>query len=227
MKESKYKKAFQGSDFEKAYSIDEALESILSQPKRKFIENMDISVVLGIDPKKADQNLRGSLTLPHSLGKKVAVVAFVDGEKAEDAKKAGADFVGVDDLVDKYKEGDIDFDVAVTTPAHMKTVSKLAKILGPRGLMPNPKTGTVTENIGKVVTDIKHGQVRFKTEKEGLIQGTIANVSMSKEQLKDNLDSFLNEMKRIKPASAKGIYFKSVFLSTTMGPGYKIDVSQI
>ncbi len=227
MKESKYKKALQGADFEKAYSIDEAIESILSQPKRKFIENMDISVVLGIDPKKADQNLRGSLTLPHSLGKKVVVVAFVDGEKAEDAKKAGADFVGVDDLVDKYKEGDIDFDVAVTTPAQMKTVSKLAKILGPRGLMPNPKTGTVTENIGKVVMDIKHGQVRFKTEKEGLIQGTIANVSMSKEQLKDNLDSFLNEMKRIKPASAKGIYFKSVFLSTTMGPGYRIDVSQI
>ena len=208
MKESKYKKALQGSDFEKAYSIDEAIETILSQPKRKFIENMDISVVLGIDPKKADQNLRGSLTLPHSLGKKVVVVAFVDGEKAEDAKKAGADFVGVDDLVDKYKEGNIDFDVAVTTPAQMKTVSKLAKILGPRGLMPNPKTGTVTENIGKVVMDIKHGQVRFKTEKEGLIQGTIANVSMSKEQLKDNLDSFLNEMKRIKPASAKGIYFK-------------------
>ena len=109
----------------------------------------------------------------------------------------------------------------------MKTVSKLAKILGPRGLMPNPKTGTVTENIGKAVMDIKHGQVRFKTEKEGLIQGTIANVSMSKEQLKENLDSFLNEMKRIKPASAKGIYFKSVFLSTTMGPGYRIDVSQI
>ena len=227
MKESKYKKALQGSDFEKAYSIDEAIETILSQPKRKFIENMDISVVLGIDPKKADQNLRGSLTLPQSLGKKVVVVAFVDGEKAEDAKKAGADFVGVDDLVDKYKEGNIDFDVAVTTPAQMKTVSKLAKILGPRGLMPNPKTGTVTENIGKVVMDIKHGQVRFKTEKEGLIQGTIANVSMSKEQLKDNLDSFLNEMKRIKPASAKGIYFKSVFLSTTMGPGYRIDVSQI
>ena len=151
MKESKYKKALQGSDFEKAYSIGEAIETILSQPKRKFIENIDISVVLGIDPKKADQNLRGSLTLHHSLGKKVVVVAFVDGEKAEDAKKAGADFVGVDDLVDKYKEGNIDFDVAVTTPAQMKTVSKLAKILGPRGLMPNPKTGTVTDMFGQGV----------------------------------------------------------------------------
>ena len=141
-------------------------------------------------------------------------------------KKGGADFIGLDDLIEKYKDGNIDFDVAITTPDQMKNVSKLAKVLGPKGLMPSPKSGTVTENIDKAVKEIKHGQVRFKAEQEGIVQGTIANVSMKKDQLKENFDSFINELKRLKPASSKGIYFKSVFLSTTMGPGYRIDTSQ-
>ena len=226
MKETKYKKAIGALDEDKSYSIEEALELILEQPKRKFQETVDISVWLGIDPKKSEQNIRGSLTLPNSLGKEVKVAAFVDSDKADEAKKGGADFIGLDDLIEKYKDGNIDFDVAITTPDQMKNVSKLAKVLGPKGLMPSPKSGTVTENIDKAVKEIKHGQVRFKAEQEGIVQGTIANVSMKKVQLKENFDSFINELKRLKPASSKGIYFKSVFLSTTMGPGYRIDTSQ-
>jgi large subunit ribosomal protein L1 len=226
MKETKYKKALGALDEDKSYSTEEALELILKQPKRKFQETVDISVWLGIDPKKSEQNIRGSLTLPNSLGKEVKVAAFVDSDKVDEAKKGGADFVGLDDLIEKYKDGNIDFDVAVTTPAQMKVVSKLAKVLGPKGLMPSPKSGTVTENIDKAVKEIKHGQVRFKAEQAGIVQGTIANVNMKKAQLKENFDSFINELKRLKPASSKGIYFKSVFLSTTMGPGYRIDTSQ-
>ena len=226
MKETKYKKALGALDEDKSYSTEEALELILKQPKRKFQETVDISVWLGIDPKKSEQNIRGSLTLPNSLGKEVKVAAFVDSDKADEAKKGGADFIGLDDLIEKYKDGNIDFDVAITTPDQMKNVSKLAKVLGPKGLMPSPKSGTVTENIDKAVKEIKHGQVRFKAEQEGIVQGTIANVSMKKAQLKENFDSFISELKRLKPASSKGIYFKSVFLSTTMGPGYRIDTSQ-
>ena len=226
MKETKYKKAIGALDEDKSYSIEEALELILEQPKRKFQETVDISVWLGIDPKKSEQNIRGSLTLPNSLGKEVKVAAFVDSDKADEAKKGGADFIGLDDLIEKYKDGNIDFDVAITTPDQMKNVSKLAKVLGPKGLMPSPKSGTVTENIDKAVKEIKHGQVRFKAEQEGIVQGTIANVGMKKAQLKENFDSFINELKRLQPASSKGIYFKSVFLSTTMGPGYRIDTSQ-
>ena len=226
MKNTKYKKELPTLDLEKVLSVDEAVEMVTSQPKRKFVESVDVAVSLGIDPKKSDQNVRGSLTLPHSLGKDVKVVAFVDGEKATEAKRAGADFIGTDELLEKYKDGNIDFDVAVTTPAMMKVVSKLAKVLGPKGLMPNPKSGTVTENIEKAVKDVKHGQVRFKTEKEGIVQGTIANSEMDKTKLTENLNSFMAEIKRLKPASSKGIYIKDIYLSTTMGPGYRIDVSQ-
>ena len=226
MKNTKYKKELPTLDLEKVLSIDEAVETLLNQPKRKFTESVDIAVSLGIDPKKSDQNVRGSLTLPHSLGKDVKIVAFVDGDKATEAKDAGADFVGTDDLLEKYKDGNIDFDVAITTPSMMKVVSKLAKVLGPKGLMPNPKSGTVTENIEKAVKDVKHGQVRFKTEKEGIVQGTIANSEMDKTKLTENLNSFMGEIKRLKPASSKGIYIQDIYLSTTMGPGYRIDVSQ-
>ena len=226
MKNTKYKKELPILDLEKVLSIDEAVETLLNQPKRKFTESVDIAVSLGIDPKKSDQNVRGSLTLPHSLGKDVKIVAFVDGDKAKEAKDAGADFVGTDDLLEKYKDGNIDFDVAITTPSMMKVVSKLAKVLGPKGLMPNPKSGTVTENIEKAVKDVKHGQVRFKTEKEGIVQGTIANSEMDKTKLTENLNSFMAEIKRLKPASSKGIYIQDIYLSTTMGPGYRIDVSQ-
>ena len=226
MKDTKYSKSLPEVDLEKSFTVDEAIDLLLKQPKRKFTESVDVSVTLGIDPKKSDQNVRGSLTLPHSLGKEVKVVAFVDGDKAKEAKAAGADFIGTEDLLDKYKDGNIDFDVAITTPGMMKVVSKLAKVLGPKGLMPNPKSGTVTENIEKAVKDVKHGQVRFKTEKEGIVQGTVANSTMDKDKMTENLNSFMAEIKRLKPASSKGIYIEDIYLSTTMGPGYKIDVSQ-
>ena len=226
MKDTKYSKSLPEVDLEKSFTVDEAIDLLLQQPKRKFTESVDVSVTLGIDPKKSDQNVRGSLTLPHSLGKEVKVVAFVDGDKAKEAKAAGADFIGTEDLLDKYKDGNIDFDVAITTPGMMKVVSKLAKVLGPKGLMPNPKSGTVTENIEKAVKDVKHGQVRFKTEKEGIVQGTIANSTMDKDKMTENLNSFMAEIKRLKPASSKGIYIEDIYLSTTMGPGYRIDVSQ-
>jgi len=226
MKETKYLKDLAEFDVEKIYSFDEVLDFISNQPKRKFTESVDIAVKLGIDAKKSDQNVRGSITLPHSLGKEIKVAVFVDEDKATEAKEAGADFIGTEDLVEKYKDGNIDFDVAITTPSMMKVVSKLAKVLGPKGLMPNPKSGTVTENIEQAIKDVKHGQVRFKTEQAGVVQGTIANSSMEKEKVKDNLDSFVAELKRLKPPSSKGIYIKAIFLSTTMGPGYRIDVSQ-
>ncbi|MAC03932.1 MAG: 50S ribosomal protein L1 [Gammaproteobacteria bacterium] len=226
MKDTKYSKSLPEVDLEKSFTVDEAIDLLLKQPKRKFTESVDVSVTLGIDPKKSDQNVRGSLTLPHSLGKEVKVVAFVDGDKAKEAKAAGADFIGTEDLLDKYKDGNIDFDVAITTPGMMKVVSKLAKVLGPKGLMPNPKSGTVTENIEKAVKDVKHGQVRFKTEKEGIVQGTVANSTMDKDKMTENLNSFMAEIKRLKPASSKGIYIEDIYLSTTMGPGYRIDVSQ-
>ena len=226
MKDTKYSKSLPEVDLEKSFTVDEAIDLLLKQPKRKFTESVDVSVTLGIDPKKSDQNVRGSLTLPHSLGKEVKVVAFVDGDKAKEAKAAGADFIGTEDLLDKYKDGNIDFDVAITTPGMMRVVSKLAKVLGPKGLMPNPKSGTVTENIEKAVKDVKHGQVRFKTEKEGIVQGTVANSTMDKDKMTENLNSFMAEIKRLKPASSKGIYIEDIYLSTTMGPGYRIDVSQ-
>tara|TARA_Y100001954_G_scaffold91746_1_gene100579 strand:+ start:242 stop:925 length:684 start_codon:yes stop_codon:yes gene_type:complete len=226
MKDTNYKKSLPEVDLEKSFTVDEAIDLLLKQPKRKFTESVDVSVTLGIDPKKSDQNVRGSLTLPHSLGKEVKVVAFVDGEKAKEAEAAGADFIGTEDLLEKYKDGNIDFDVAITTPGMMKVVSKLAKVLGPKGLMPNPKSGTVTENIEKAVKDVKHGQVRFKTEKEGIVQGTVANSTMDKDKMTENLNSFMAEIKRLKPASSKGIYIEDIYLSTTMGPGYRIDVSQ-
>ena len=226
MKESKYKKELAEFNVEKAYKIEEVMSMLKSQPKRKFRESVDVAVKLGIDPKKSDQNVRGSLTLPNSLGKSIVVAAFVEGDKAEEAKVAGADIIGSDNLIEKYKDGSIDFDIAITTPALMKTVSKLAKVLGPKGLMPNPKSGTVTENIEKAIKDLKHGQVIFKAEQQGIIQGTIANSEMADAQITENLNSFIAELNRLKPASSKGIYIKDIYLSTSMGPGYKIDVSQ-
>jgi len=226
MGETKYQKSLQKIEAETSFKTDDALSLMAAQPKRKFLESVDVAVRLGIDPKKSDQNVRGSVTLPNSLGKEVKVAVFVDTDKADEAKNAGADFIGSDDLIEKYSKDPIDFDVALTTPAMMKNVSKLAKILGPKGLMPNPKSGTVTENIEKAVKDIKHGQSRFKADKDGTIHGTVANIDMDKVKITENLASFIAELKRLKPASSKGIYIKDIYLSTTMGPGYRIDVSQ-
>ena len=207
MKESKFKKSIEKFDPEISLNTDEALKLITSQPRRKFLESVDVAVRLGIDPKKSDQNVRGSVTLPNSLGKEVKVAVFVGADKADEAKSAGADFVGSEDLIEKYSKDPIDFDVAITTPSMMKEVSKLAKILGPKD-SPKPKSGTVTENIEKAVKDIKHGQSRFKADKDGTIHGTVANIDMDQSQITENLELFIAELKRLKPASSKGIYIK-------------------
>ena len=193
MKESKFKKSIEKFDPEISLNTDEALKLITSQPRRKFLESVDVAVRLGIDPKKSDQNVRGSVTLPYSLGKEVKVAVFVGADKADEAKSAGADFIGSEDLIEKYSKDPIDFDVAITTPSMMKEVSKLAKILGPKGLMPNPKSGTVTEIIEKAVKDIKHGQSRSKADKDGTIHGTVANTDMGQSQITENLESFIAE----------------------------------
>src|SRR6056300_1667459 len=208
MKETKFKKSIEKFDPEVSLNAEEALKLLTSQPRRKFLESVDVAVKLGIDPKKSDQNVRGSVTLPNSLGKEVKVAVFVNADKVDEAKSAGADFIGSDDLIEKYSKDPIDFDVAITTPSMMKEVSKLAKILGPKGLMPNPKSGTVTENIEKA-------------DKDGTIHGTVANIDMNQTQITENLESFIAELKRLKPASSKGIYIKDIYLSTTMGPGYR------
>ena len=198
MKETKYKKELVEFDVEKAYKTEEVMEMLKKQPKRKFVESVDVAVKLGIDPKKSDQNVRGALTLPNSLGKKITVVAFVEGDKAEEAKKAGADIIGSDDLIEKYKDGNIDFDVAVTTPALMKTVSKLAKVLGPKGLMPNPKLGTVTEDVSKAVKDAKSGQAEIRNDKDGNIGVSIGKKSFSDENLIKNFKAVIDTLEKEK-----------------------------
>ena len=211
---------------EASYNLEEALDILFEHKSEKFTESVDVSINLGVDPSKSDQNVRGASNLPHGTGRSYKVAVFAEGEEAKSALEAGADKVGMEDLADEMKSGEIDYDVIVATPDTMKVVSPLGQILGPKGLMPNPKSGTVTENIEKAVKDVKHGQVRFKTEKEGIVQGTIANSEMDKTKLTENLNSFMAEIKRLKPASSKGIYIQDIYLSTTMGPGYRIDVSQ-
>ena len=223
----RYKLILKSSQKGKKIDTKEIFELVKKNSTLKFDESIDVSLRINLKQTKGgDFSLRTTVNLPNGSGKKNKIAVLCEADKVDEAKKAGADITGSDDLIEKYKDGNIDFDVAITTPDQMKNVSKLAKVLGPKGLMPSPKSGTVTENIDKAVKEIKHGQVRFKAEQEGIVQGTIANVSMKKAQLKENFDSFINELKRLKPASSKGIYFKSVFLSTTMGPGYRIDTSQ-
>mgnify|MGYP001366917385 CR=1 FL=1 len=227
MKNTKYKKELPTLDLEKVLSVDEAVEMVTSQPKRKFVESVDVAVSLGIDPKKSDQNVRGSLTLPHSLGKDVKVVAFVDGEKATEAKSAGADFIGTDELLEKYKDGNIDFDVAVTTPAMMKVVSKLAKVLGPKGLMPNPKLGTVTNEISQSVKDAKSGQVKFKNDKSGIVHAGVGKLDLSEEDLLENIKTLYSSVSKSKPSAVKGSFIKKVTIASTMGVGLNINQASL
>ncbi len=227
MKETKYKKELVEFDVEKAYKTEEVMEMLKKQPKRKFVESVDVAVKLGIDPKKSDQNVRGALTLPNSLGKKITVVAFVEGDKAEEAKKAGADIIGSDDLIEKYKDGNIDFDVAVTTPALMKTVSKLAKVLGPKGLMPNPKLGSVTNDVKKAVTDAKSGQVEIRNDKDGNIGVSIGNKSFADDKLIKNFNAVIDALEKEKSNNPiKGDLIKQAFLTSTMGVSYKIKLDK-
>ena len=210
-------------DSNKAYSIEEAIEIIQSVKSNKFDESIDISVKLGVDPNKSDQNVRGAVTLPNSLGKEVIVAIFADGDKASEAEAAGADFVGMEDLAEKFHKENLVVDVVISTNAAMKVVGKLGQVLGPKGLMPNPKTGTVSDDVTSAIKNVKAGQIRFRTDKNGIIHGSIGRVSFDGSKIKANAVALLEELKKLKPASAKGMYIGNIALSSTMGPGVKIS----
>ena len=210
-------------DSNKVYSIEEAMEIIQSVKSNKFDESIDISVKLGVDPNKSDQNVRGAVTLPNSLGKEVIVAVFADGDKATEAEAAGADFVGMEDLAEKFQKENLVVDVVISTNAAMKVVGKLGQVLGPKGLMPNPKTGTVSDDVASAIKNVKAGQVRFRTDKNGIIHGSIGRVSFDGSKIKANAVALLEELKKLKPASAKGMYIGNIALSSTMGPGVKIS----
>ena len=211
----------------KAYSIDEALEILKTSSKVKFKESVDVAIRLGVDPRKSDQNVRGSTVLPNGTGKSVRVAVFTQGETAEKAKAAGADVVGMDDLHDQIKGGDMSFDVVIATPDAMRVVGKLGQLLGPRGLMPNPKVGTVTTDVEKAVQNAKAGQVRFRTDKAGIIHSTIGKVDFEVDALKGNLQALIGDLVKLKPASSKGTFLQKVAISTTMGPGIQVDRSTL
>ena len=214
-------------DPEKTYSITEAMEIIQSVKSEKFDESIDISVKLGVDPNKSDQNVRGAVTLPNSLGKEVKVAVFADGDHASQAKKAGADFIGMDDLAEKFQKEEISVDVVISSNAAMKVVGKLGQVLGPKGLMPNPKTGTVSDDVETAIKNVKAGQVRFRTDKNGIIHGSIGKVSFDGDKIKANASALLEELKKLKPASAKGVYIGNIAISSTMGPGIKINLGEL
>ena len=214
-------------DTEKTYSIDEAMKIIQSVKSEKFDESVDISVKLGVDSNKSDQNVRGAVSLPNSLGKEVKVAVFADGDHAKSAEEAGADFVGMEDLSEKFQKEEIVVDVVISTNAAMKVVGKLGQTLGPKGLMPNPKTGTVSDDVTSAIKNVKAGQVRFRTDKNGIIHGSIGKVSFDENKIKENACALIEELKKLKPASAKGVYIGNIALSSTMGPGIKINPGEL
>ncbi len=209
------------------YDAKEAVEIIKKFASSNFKESMDISVNLGVDPRKSDQVVRSSTNLPKGTGKTVRVAVFAQGENAEKAKKAGADIVGFEDLAEKVKAGELDFDVVIATPDAMRIVGQLGQILGPRGLMPNPKVGTVTTNVEAAVSDAKSGQVRYRTDKNGIIHCTIGKVEFKPEDILENAAALINDLRKAKPSSTKGVYIKKVSFSSTMGPGLPIDISTL
>jgi large subunit ribosomal protein L1 len=223
----KYRDATRRFDQQQLHGPQEALELVKSLASAKFDETVELAVRLGVDPRKADQIVRGTVSLPSGTGKSVRVVAFAAGEAAAEARAAGADVVGADDLVERVQGGFLDFDVAIATPDLMGQVGKLGRVLGPRGLMPNPKTGTVTTDVGKAVTEFKGGRVEYRTDRYGNIHVPIGKVSFDKEALMANFRAVVDELQRAKPASAKGRYIKGITLSSTMGPGVKVDPNRL
>ncbi|MBA2651292.1 MAG: 50S ribosomal protein L1 [Tatlockia sp.] len=209
------------------YDAIEAIEVLKELASTKFEESFDISVNLGVDPRKSDQVVRSSTLLPKGTGKVVRVAVFAQGENATKAKNAGADIVGFEDLAEKIKAGEMDFDVVIATPDAMRIVGQLGQILGPRGLMPNPKVGTVTTNVEAAVSDAKSGQVRYRTDKNGIIHCSVGKVNFAAQDLIENITALLTDLKKSKPTTAKGVYFKKISLSTTMGPGLSIDIASI
>jgi len=214
-------------DTRTARPVDEVLRLLKETASAKFDESVDVAVNLGVDPRKSDQVVRGSTVLPHGTGKSVRVALFADGADAEAGRAAGADVVGLDDLATEVRGGKIDFDIAIATPASMRVVGQLGQILGPRGLMPNPKVGTVTTDVATAVRNAKAGQVQFRTDKGGIIHCPIGKASFTPEALRANLEAVLNDLLKAKPSSAKGVYLQSIALSTTMGPGLVVDKASL
>jgi large subunit ribosomal protein L1 len=219
----KYQKVREGLDFSRRYDFPEAVNLALQYSFARFDESVDMAVRLGVDPRRADQMVRGTVLLPNGTGKTVRVLVFAKGEKEKEALDAGADIAGSEELIEKIKGGWLEFDKTVATPDMMGAVGKIGKILGPRGLMPNAKLGTVTFEVAKVVKEIKAGKIEFRVEKSGVVHAPVGRVSLGAEKLLQNIASFMDTIVRLKPASSKGIYLKSIALSTTMGPGIKID----
>ena len=223
----RYNSNFEKINRDKEYSLEEATELLSSFSHPKFDESVELAINLGVDPKHADQIVRGTVALPNGIGKDIKVLVFARDDLAEEAKNAGADFVGADDMVEKVKGGWTDIDVVVAAPDMMAEVGKLGKILGPRGLMPNPKIGTVTKDIAKAVTEVKAGKIEFRVEKNGIIHNIIGKVSFSKEKIVENAKVFVNAILKAKPQVTKGVYMKKVTMASTMGPGIKLDKSSI
>ncbi len=214
-------------DRTKQYSITEAVQLLKELGTAKFNEAVDVSVNLGVDPRKSDQNVRGATVLPHGTGKTVRVAVFTQGPNADAAREAGADIVGMDDLGDLVKKGEMNFDVVIASPDAMRVVGQLGQILGPRGLMPNPKVGTVTPDVATAVRNAKSGQVRYRTDKAGIIHCTLGKVTFDADAIQGNLEALISDLKKAKPTAAKGVYIKKITLSSTMGPGLWLDQSSI
>ena len=212
---------------QRKYQISEAIDFFQSSPKVKFNEAIDTAINLGIDPSKSDQNMRGATLLPAGSGKPCKVAVFVEGDMAAAAKEAGADIVGMEDLAEAMKGGDADYDVVIATPDTMKIVSPLGKILGPKGTMPNPKTGTVTKDVATAVKNAKSGQIRYRSDKGAIVHGRIGDITYTADQIKQNLETLVEDLKRNKPPSAKGVFIKKITLSSTMGAGVEIDLSSL
>ena len=223
----RYNSNFEKINREKEYSLEAAAELLVNLSHPKFDESVELAINLGVDPKHADQIVRGTVALPNGIGKDIKVLVFARDDLAEEARNAGADFVGADDMVEKVKGGWTDIDVVVAAPDMMAEVGKLGKILGPRGLMPNPKIGTVTKDIAKAVTEVKTGKIEFRVEKNGIIHNSIGKVSFSKEKIVENAKVFLGAILKAKPQAAKGLYMKKITITSTMGPGIKLDRSSI
>jgi large subunit ribosomal protein L1 len=214
-------------DAEKAYGLDEAVTLIKACANARFDETIEVALNLGVDPRHADQMVRGTVDLPHGTGKSVRVAVFATDDKAEEARAAGADLVGADDLAQQIQEGRIDFDRCIATPDMMPVVGRLGRILGPRGLMPNPKLGTVTPNVGQAVKAAKAGQVQFRVEKAGIVHGGIGKASFSPDLLRDNVRAFVDAVSKAKPSGAKGTYLRRMAISSTMGPGIRVDLASL
>ncbi|MGB8712058.1 MAG: 50S ribosomal protein L1 [Onishia taeanensis] len=212
-------------DASKVYSLDEAVALLNELSTVKFKESLDVAINLGVDPRKSDQVVRGATVMPNGTGKDVRVAVFTQGANVDAAKEAGADIVGMDDLAEQVKKGQLDFDVVIASPDAMRVVGQLGQILGPRGLMPNPKVGTVTPDVATAVKNAKAGQVRFRTDKNGIIHTTLGKVDFAADDIRGNLEALVADLKRLKPSTSKGVYFKKLTLSTTMGPGLTVDHS--